>query len=189
MIIVGGGVIGTEYACMLAAVGVNVTLVESRPRLLEFVDDEMAESLQFRLRDMGVRLRLGESVAKIERRQTATPSKRRWRATSARAPRRCSTRSAGRARPATLNLAAAGLRRRRSRAVEGQRVFPDRRPAHLRRRRRDRLPGAGRDEHGAGPAGVVPHVRPDRRAAEPRCSPTASTRSPRSAWSGRPSRR
>jgi len=66
LIIVGGGVIGTEYACMLAAVGVEVTLVESRPRLLEFVDDEIAESLQFRLRDLGIRLRLGESVAKID---------------------------------------------------------------------------------------------------------------------------
>jgi NAD(P) transhydrogenase len=66
MVIVGGGVIGTEYACMLAAVGVRVTLVESRPRLLEFVDDELAESLQFRLRDMGVRLRLGEAVAHID---------------------------------------------------------------------------------------------------------------------------
>jgi NAD(P) transhydrogenase len=67
MVIVGGGVIGTEYACMLAAVGVKVTLVESRPRLMEFVDDELAENLQFRMRDMGIRLRLGESVAKIER--------------------------------------------------------------------------------------------------------------------------
>src|SRR4051812_6083682 len=66
MIIVGGGVIGTEYACMLAAVGVKVTLVESRPRLMEFIDDELAENLQFRMRDMGIRLRLGESVAKIE---------------------------------------------------------------------------------------------------------------------------
>ena len=65
MIIVGGGVIGTEYACMLAAVGVHVTLIESRPRLLEFIDDELAESLQFRMRDMGVRLRLGESVSGI----------------------------------------------------------------------------------------------------------------------------
>jgi NAD(P) transhydrogenase len=45
---------------------VKVTLVESRPRLLEFVDEEIGESLQFRLRDMGVRLRLGESVATIE---------------------------------------------------------------------------------------------------------------------------
>ncbi|MCC6416395.1 MAG: Si-specific NAD(P)(+) transhydrogenase, partial [Opitutaceae bacterium] len=66
IIIVGGGVIGTEYACMLSAVGVKVTLVEARPRLLEFVDDEIVESLQFRLRDMGLRLRLGESVAKVE---------------------------------------------------------------------------------------------------------------------------
>ena len=66
MIIVGGGVIGVEYACMLAAVGVRVTLVDTRPRLLEFIDDELGESLQFRMRDMGIRLRLGESVAKIE---------------------------------------------------------------------------------------------------------------------------
>ena len=66
MIIVGGGVIGVEYACMLAAVGVTITLVESRPRLLEFVDDEVAEMLQFRLRDMGIRLRLGESVSDIQ---------------------------------------------------------------------------------------------------------------------------
>jgi NAD(P) transhydrogenase len=66
MMIVGGGVIGTEYACMLAAVGVRITLIESRPRLMEFIDDELGESLQFRLREMGVRLRLGESVAKIE---------------------------------------------------------------------------------------------------------------------------
>ena len=66
MIIVGGGVIGTEYACMLAATGVHITLVESRPRLLEFVDDELTESLQYRMRDMGMRLRLGESVSKIE---------------------------------------------------------------------------------------------------------------------------
>jgi NAD(P) transhydrogenase len=64
--IVGGGVIGTEYACMLAAVGVKVTLIESRPKLLEFVDDELIEALQFRLRDNGVRLRLGEVVADIE---------------------------------------------------------------------------------------------------------------------------
>lgn len=65
LIVVGGGVIGTEYACMMAAVGVRVTLVESRPRLLEFVDEEIVELFQFRLRDMGVRLRLGEAVAAI----------------------------------------------------------------------------------------------------------------------------
>lgn len=66
LIVVGGGVIGTEYACMMAAVGVRVTLVESRPRLLEFVDEEVVELFQFRLRDLGVRLRLGEAVADIQ---------------------------------------------------------------------------------------------------------------------------
>lgn len=66
MIIVGGGVIGTEYACMMAAVGVKVTLVEGRPQLLDFVDNELTESLQFRMRDMKIRLRLGEQVAGIE---------------------------------------------------------------------------------------------------------------------------
>jgi NAD(P) transhydrogenase len=66
IIVVGGGVIGVEYACMFAAVGVRVTLVDTRPKLLEFVDDELAENLQFRMRDMGVRLRLGESVADIK---------------------------------------------------------------------------------------------------------------------------
>ncbi|CAN5572672.1 Si-specific NAD(P)(+) transhydrogenase [soil metagenome] len=66
LIIVGGGVIGAEYASMLAATGVRVTLIESRPRLLEFVDDEITEHLQFRLRDRGVRLRLGESVSGIQ---------------------------------------------------------------------------------------------------------------------------
>jgi NAD(P) transhydrogenase len=66
MIIVGGGVIGTEYACMLAAVGVKVTLVESKHRLLEFIDDELSELLQVRLRDMGIRLRLGEAVSTIK---------------------------------------------------------------------------------------------------------------------------
>ncbi|HRK30591.1 MAG TPA: Si-specific NAD(P)(+) transhydrogenase [Tepidisphaeraceae bacterium] len=66
MIIVGGGVIGTEYASMLSAVGVKVTLIESRPRLMEFLDEEISELLQLRLREMGVRLKLGESVAKID---------------------------------------------------------------------------------------------------------------------------
>lgn len=66
MIIVGGGVIGSEYATMLAAVGVKITLIESRPRLLDFVDEEIGESLQYRMRDLGIRLRLGESVSKIE---------------------------------------------------------------------------------------------------------------------------
>ncbi len=67
MIVVGGGVIGTEYASMLAALGVRVTLVEGRNRLLEFIDSEICEALQYHLRQMGVTLRLGEKVVSIKR--------------------------------------------------------------------------------------------------------------------------
>lgn len=67
MIIVGGGVIGTEYASMLGALGVKVTLVEGRPRLLEFIDSEIVEALQYHLRQAGVTLRMGEKVVKISR--------------------------------------------------------------------------------------------------------------------------
>ena len=44
MIIVGGGVIGTEYACMMATLGVRVILTEARPSLLDFVDSEISEA-------------------------------------------------------------------------------------------------------------------------------------------------
>ena len=65
MIIVGGGVIGTEYACMMAALGVRVILTEARPALMEFVDSEICEALQYRMRQMGITLRLGERVEDI----------------------------------------------------------------------------------------------------------------------------
>ncbi|MEM1184999.1 MAG: Si-specific NAD(P)(+) transhydrogenase [Planctomycetota bacterium] len=66
LIVVGGGVIGTEYASMLAALGVKITLVEARDSLLGFVDRELTEALQYHLRRAGVTLRLGEKVEKIE---------------------------------------------------------------------------------------------------------------------------
>jgi NAD(P) transhydrogenase len=67
MIVVGGGVIGIEYACMLAALGVKITLVEGRNEVLGFLDAEITEALQYQMRRMGVTLRLGEKVHKIER--------------------------------------------------------------------------------------------------------------------------
>ena len=67
MIVVGGGVVGTEYACMLAALGVKVTLVEGRREVLGFLDSEIAEAFQYHMRRMGVTLRLGEKVSKIEK--------------------------------------------------------------------------------------------------------------------------
>ena len=63
--IVGAGVIGCEYACILATLGIPVVLVERRPRLLEFVDSEIIESLQYQMRDIGVTLRLNEEVVGV----------------------------------------------------------------------------------------------------------------------------
>jgi len=65
-IVVGGGVIGVEYACMFATLGVRVILVEKRPRLLEFADSEMVEALSYHLRDSRVTMRLNEEVSSVE---------------------------------------------------------------------------------------------------------------------------
>jgi len=64
--VIGAGVIGCEYASMFAALGVRVTLVDKRPRLLPFVDAEIIDTLAYHLRENRVTLRLGESVHGIE---------------------------------------------------------------------------------------------------------------------------
>jgi NAD(P) transhydrogenase len=66
LIVVGGGVIGVEYTCMFATLGVRVILIEKRPRLLEFADSEMVEALSYHLRDSRVTMRLNEEVDSVE---------------------------------------------------------------------------------------------------------------------------
>ncbi len=66
LIVVGGGVIGVEYTCMFATLGVRVTLIEKRPRLLEFADQEIVEALSYHLRDHRVTMRLNEEVHSVE---------------------------------------------------------------------------------------------------------------------------
>jgi NAD(P) transhydrogenase len=66
MVVVGAGVIGIEYASMFAALGTRVTVVDQRPLMLEFCDDEIVESLRFHLRDLSVAFRFGEQVEKVE---------------------------------------------------------------------------------------------------------------------------
>ena len=67
IVIVGGGVIGTEYASMLAALGIPVTLIDKRPRLLEFVDAEIIDALQRQMKELGVTLYHDEEVLAIKR--------------------------------------------------------------------------------------------------------------------------
>jgi len=66
LIVVGGGVIGVEYACMFATLGVRVIIIEKRPRLLEFADTEMVEALTYHMRDQRVTMRLNEEVESVE---------------------------------------------------------------------------------------------------------------------------
>ncbi|TKB92636.1 MAG: Si-specific NAD(P)(+) transhydrogenase [Nitrospira sp.] len=67
IIIVGGGVIGTEYASILAMIGVKVVLIDKRPRLLEFVDAQIIDALQRQMTDIGVTLYHEEEVVAIRK--------------------------------------------------------------------------------------------------------------------------
>ncbi|MBV9597370.1 MAG: Si-specific NAD(P)(+) transhydrogenase [Chloroflexi bacterium] len=64
--VVGAGVIGIEYASLFAALGVRVTIIDKRHRLLPFVDSEIIDMLVYHLREDRVTLRLGEEVSGME---------------------------------------------------------------------------------------------------------------------------
>lgn len=67
IVIVGGGVIGTEYASILATIGVPVILIDKQPRLLEFVDAEIIQALQQQMKEIGVTLLHEEEVVSIHK--------------------------------------------------------------------------------------------------------------------------
>jgi NAD(P) transhydrogenase len=69
MVVVGGGVIGCEYACLFATLGTRVTIVESKPAILGFLDEEVVARLVEKMRALGVALELGTQVTRCE----ATP--------------------------------------------------------------------------------------------------------------------
>ena len=64
--VIGAGVIGLEYATIFAAIGARVTLVDSRPRLLDFIDAEIIDTLVYQMRQDRVTFRLGETVSAVE---------------------------------------------------------------------------------------------------------------------------
>jgi NAD(P) transhydrogenase len=67
MVVIGGGVIGCEYACMFAALGVQVHLIDPRPGLLPFLDREMGERLAAAMRSLGVKLHLERKHEQVVR--------------------------------------------------------------------------------------------------------------------------
>src|SRR5262245_22939014 len=66
MAVVGAGVIGIEYASMFAALGVQVTVIDQRPRPLEFLDHEIVDELIHQMRKADVIFRCADAVERIE---------------------------------------------------------------------------------------------------------------------------
>ena len=65
LIVVGAGVIGMEYASMATALGADVTIIDQRHDVLEFVDQEILDSLLYHLRENNGVLRFGEKVVSV----------------------------------------------------------------------------------------------------------------------------
>ena len=66
MLVIGGGVIGCEYACMFAALGIKVSLVDGRDTLLGFMDAEVSGALKRAMEKLGITLIMPEVVDTIE---------------------------------------------------------------------------------------------------------------------------
>jgi len=65
LIIVGAGVIGLEFTSMFTTLGIKVTLIEQRPTILDFVDQEIVEALMVHMRRQGTTFRLGETMTSV----------------------------------------------------------------------------------------------------------------------------
>ena len=63
--IYGAGVVGCEYTSMFRNLNCKVNLINTRPKLLEFLDDEIIDALSYHMRDRGVVLRHNECYDKV----------------------------------------------------------------------------------------------------------------------------
>ena len=73
IIVIGGGIIGTEYASMLAAFGIRVTLIDRRTQLLRFLDQEIAQALDSQMQQNGVVMQLGQDQLGISMNEAGHP--------------------------------------------------------------------------------------------------------------------
>jgi NAD(P) transhydrogenase len=65
ILIYGAGVIGSEYASIFRGLGVKVDLINTRDRMLAFLDDEISDALSYHLRELGVLIRHGEEYERV----------------------------------------------------------------------------------------------------------------------------
>lgn len=69
MVVVGGGVIGTEYASIFTALGIRVTLIEPKGRIIPFIDSEIGQRLMDQLLKLGIKFIFDARLVAIERRK------------------------------------------------------------------------------------------------------------------------
>ena len=72
IIVIGAGVVGVEYATIFKALDINVTLIEPRATMLDFLDKEILMHFRHDIVDAGLRLQFGQKVAKIETRKNGS---------------------------------------------------------------------------------------------------------------------
>ncbi len=68
MTVIGAGVIGVEYATIFSALDTKITLIDGRDTILDFVDADIVDNFRHDLQDRGIAMRLGEDVARVEKR-------------------------------------------------------------------------------------------------------------------------
>ncbi|MBQ4813149.1 NAD(P)(+) transhydrogenase [Pseudoalteromonas luteoviolacea] len=66
VIVYGAGVIGCEYASIFKGLGAKVDLINTRDRLLSFMDDEISDALSYHFWNSGIVIRHNEEYAKVE---------------------------------------------------------------------------------------------------------------------------
>ena len=158
LIVVGAGVVGLEYASFMAAVGAEVTLIDQRPQILDFVDREIVDALSYHLRQMGATFRLGEKVTRVG----IDPLRDRVFAeleSGKRVQGDVLLYAVGRqANGDRLSIEVGRASNRPSRQGQRECRFSDQRPPYLRCGRRHRLPRAREHLNGARPPRELPHV-------------------------------
>jgi len=65
MVVIGAGVIGIEYATIFSALDTQVTLIDPKSTMLDFIDKEIVEDFIYQLRDRNMKLFLGQKAEKV----------------------------------------------------------------------------------------------------------------------------
>jgi NAD(P) transhydrogenase len=67
LVVIGAGVVGIEYATIFSALDTQVTVIDPKSTMLDFIDKEVVEDFTYQLRDRNMKLNLGQKTEKVER--------------------------------------------------------------------------------------------------------------------------